>query len=211
MRLAPLALVVTLLSLTALTACDEEPKKGGEQTTSRFAAVKKETNANTARASSSFCEKQWPAAAEGGKRFQEPPERPIPGAPGLPPTTKGAWTWVNLWATWCHPCVEEMGLLARWKDSLQKDGIALNLEMYSVDEQESDLTAWLKKSSMPGRVHWLRSAEDLGPVLESLGAEKTSAIPVHALVDGNGNLRCLRVGSVHDEDYAAIKTMLSGA
>ena len=24
-----------------------------------------------------------------------------------------AWTWLNLWATWCTPCVEEMDLLRR--------------------------------------------------------------------------------------------------
>jgi hypothetical protein len=33
---------------------------------------------------------------------------------------------------------------------------------------------------------------------------------VHALVDGKGDVRCVRVGSVHVEDYAAIKAIVSG-
>ena len=60
-------------------------------------------------------------------------------------------------------------------------------------------------------MHWLRARENLPAVIESLGADRTSAIPVHALIDGNGNLRCLRVGSVHDEDYGAVKTLLASA
>jgi hypothetical protein len=30
------------------------------------------------------------------------------------------------------------------------------------------------------------------------------------LVDGKGKLRCVRVGAVHDEDYAAIKAIIAG-
>jgi thiol-disulfide isomerase/thioredoxin len=198
-------MAAVLTTAMALTACEEAKPEGPAP--SRFAAVKREASS---RAASAFCEQQWPVG-EAGRKYKELPDRPIPGAPAPAPEHAGAWRWVNLWATWCLPCVEEMGLLARWKASLERDGIALNLELWSVDEEEEKLTAWLKKTSLPGRVRWLRSAEDLGPALESLGADKASAIPVHALIDGSGNLRCLRVGSVHDEDYGAIKTMLSGA
>lgn len=197
--------VAAAVSLLALMGCDEKKAEGPAP--SRFAAVKREASNKAATA---FCEKQWPLG-EGGRKYVEPPERPIPGAPVAGKDHPGAWKWVNLWATWCQPCVEEMGLLARWKDSLAKDGVALNLELWSVDEEEEKLTGWLQKSSMPGRVRWLRSVDDLGPALESLGTDKNSAIPIHALIDGNGNLRCLRVGSVHDEDYGAIKSMLTGA
>ena len=29
---------------------------------------------------------------------------------------------VNLWATWCKPCIEEMDLLGRWGKSLAAEG-----------------------------------------------------------------------------------------
>lgn len=199
------ALVVATLALAACNESQPEAKPAGG---GRFASVKKEASAKAATA---FCEKQWPAA-EGTKKYVDIPEKPVPGAPASKgDAPRGSWKWVNLWATWCLPCVEEMGLLAKWKSSLEKDGIPLDLELWSVDEEEAKLVEYLKKTSMPGEVKWLRGQEDLPNVLESLGADRMSAIPVHALVDGNGNLRCLRVGSVHDEDYGAVKTMLSGA
>ena len=198
------AVVVVAAVIAVLAACEEKP---AGPPPSRFDSVKK---AQASTAANNFCEKQWPAA-EGVKRFIEPPERAIPNAPQPTAPKQKMWKWVNLWATWCHPCVEEMALLGKWKSSLEKDGIPLDMELWSVDDDAAALTGWLQKTPMPGRVRWVRSVDDLPAVLEGLGAEKASAIPVHALVDGNGNLRCLRVGAVHDEDYGAIKAMLSGA
>jgi hypothetical protein len=34
-------------------------------------------------------------------------------------------------------------------------------------------------------------------------------IPVHALVDASGWLRCVRVGAIHEQDYAAVKGLLA--
>ena len=117
---------------------------------------------------------------------------------------------MNLWATWCLPCVEEMGLLARWKRSLEKDGIAFDLELWSVDEDEAQLIECLAEdrdaraacAGCAPRRTCLASSSPSAPT--ALGH------PVHALIDGNGNLRCLRVGSVHDEDYGAVKAVFSG-
>lgn len=197
-----------LLGLTALllsTGCEEKKPEG--EAPSRFASVKRE---GATKAASTFCEKQWPTG-EGGKRYTAPAERPIPGVAAGAAAKAGAWRWVNLWATWCHPCVEEMGLLARWRDSLTADGVNIDFELWSIDDEEAALTGWLGKTKLPGRARWLRAQEDLTPFLQGIGADAASAIPIHALVDGNGNLRCLRVGAVHDEDYGAVKAFLTGA
>ena len=197
-------------SLITLTACDDsKPSTTTEQAPSRFNAPKK---AQANRAASSFCEKTWPAAAEGAQAFVAPAEKPLPNGTSASAIARGkGWTWVNLWATWCRPCVEEMALLDTWQKSLAKDGLPLSLELYSVDDDTNDLASWLKKGTTPGTVRWLKGgAADLPAVLESLGVDKNSPIPVHALVDGNGNLRCARVGSVHTEDYAAIKSIIAG-
>lgn len=196
-----------VLTLVATLAAGCEEKKPDGDAPSRFASVKRD---GAAKGASTFCEKQWPVG-EGGKRFSAPAERPIPGMAAGTPAKAGAWRWVNLWATWCHPCVEEMGLLARWRDSLTADGVNIDFELWSIDDEEAALTGWLAKTKLPGRARWLRTQEDLAPFLEGIGADAASAIPIHALVDGNGNLRCLRVGAVHDEDYGAVKAFLTGA
>jgi thiol-disulfide isomerase/thioredoxin len=195
--------LVVIVAVLAFASCEE---KHTGPAPSRFDSVKK--TASTA--ANNFCEKQWSTTEGAKKKYVEPPERPIPGAPQVP-AKAGSWKWVNLWATWCHPCVDEIPLLARWKTSLEKDGIPVDLEMWSVDEDQAALTAWLQKTAMPGRVRWVRSPDDLPSVLDGVGADKAAAIPIHVLIDASGNLRCLRVGAVHDEDYGAIKSMLSGA
>lgn len=194
------------VSLCLLSACTEEKPAGPAP--SRFAAVKKD-DASAQKAARTFCDATFPKG-EGARKLADPPERAVPGG-AQPGRTAGHWRWVNLWATWCHPCVEEMGLLTRWRDTLRKDGVAIEMEMWSVDEDEPALTAYLQKNKLPGRVRWLRGVDDLGSFLESLGATKTSAIPVHALVDADDAVRCVRVGGVHDEDYGAVKAFLTGS
>jgi thiol-disulfide isomerase/thioredoxin len=196
---------IVVAAVLALASCEE---KSTGPAPSRFDSVKKPT---TSTAANNFCERQWSTTEGAKKKFVAPPEKPIPGAPAIPDVKAGSWKWVNLWATWCHPCVDEIPLLARWKTSLEKDGIPVDLEMWSVDEDQTALTSWLQKTAMPGHVRWVRSPDDLPAVLEGIGADKGAAIPIHVLIDGNGNLRCLRVGAVHDEDYGAIKSILSGA
>lgn len=190
---------------TALLACtDGDAPKEAPQ--SRYGGVKR--TASSA-ATKSFCEVSFPAG-ETGKTFTAPAEKPVPGVTPSSAPAKG-WRWVNLWATWCHPCIEEIGLLGKWQTSLEKDGIPLTLDLYSVDDDAEALSKWLSKSKMPGNVRWLKGgAADLPVVLESLGVDKGAPIPVHALIDGNNKLRCVRTGSVHDEDYGAVKAILSG-
>lgn len=184
------------------TGSEAKPKKSG-----RFAAAKRDPRSA---ATKSFCEVSH-AAGEGAPRYVVPASKPIPAGgnvPDLQPT--GGWRWVNLWATWCRPCIEEIGLLSRWQESLKKDGVPLALELWSVDDDAAALEGWLKKTRMPGEVKWLKGgAEDLPTVLMSLGVDKNAPIPVHALVDPNGALRCVRTGSVHDDDYASIKAILT--
>jgi thiol-disulfide isomerase/thioredoxin len=192
-----------LVCCLALLGCEESKPEGPPP--SRFQAVTRSSTVSD-KAAKAFCEQTW---QPGEKKWVTPPERAVPGPAGTP-VKAGAWKWVNLWATWCKPCVEEMPLLDRWVKTLEKDGVAVGLELWSIDEEEPQLKSWLSKTTMPGHVRWLKDAEALGPTLESFGADKNSAIPIHVLVDGSNNLRCLRVGSVHDPDFGKVKSILGG-
>lgn len=193
-----------VFALLLAAACkDDEPEKKGP---GRFAAVKSE---HSAAAADAFCEAHYPASGEGSRSFTAPPERPVPGR-GLAAKEPGeGWTWVNLWASWCGPCLKEMPLLGRWGETLRKEGIPVRFEFWSIDESEDDLRGALSRE-IPGSVRWLRASGDLAPFLEELGVDKSSAIPVHALVDASGHLRCVRVGSVGEGAYGQVRALLAG-
>lgn len=194
-----------LVAVGLLGACD--PAAPDSPAPARFAAVEK---ASTDQAAATFCEKQWPAApSPAAHPYRGLPDRPVPGVASSAVADGAGWKWVNLWATWCLPCVEEMRLLARWQRSLAQDGIEIDLQLWSVDEDQTALATYLEANPVPGRVRWLRSQADLPAALAMLGADPTAGVPVHALIDPAGNLRCLRVGAVHDEDYGAVKTLVS--
>jgi hypothetical protein len=199
------ARAVVVGGLVGGAACSDPAPGPTEPPPSRVNAVKRDQGG---KAAASFCEVTFPAG-ERARKFTAPTTKPLPVAQAGK-ASAGGWRWVNLWATWCRPCIEEIGLLGRWQTSLQKDGVPLDLDLYSVDDDTAALTAWLQKTKMPGSVHWLAGgANDLPAVLESLGVDKGAPIPVHALVDPSGALRCVRTGSVHDEDYGAVKAILT--
>lgn len=199
-----------VLVAVALAGCNDE-KQPAAKAPGRFAAVKKDTSAGKD-ASRTFCDHSFPKTGETARSFLSPPDRPLPAKAQLTSTTPApskGWRWVNLWATWCRPCTDEMPLLGRWRDTLESDGLPIALELWSVDEDEAELKSWLEKKKMPGTVRWLKDADALGAALESFGIERTSAIPIHLFVDAQDQIRCVRVGAVHQGDFGTVKTILA--
>jgi thiol-disulfide isomerase/thioredoxin len=209
MKSMPLLLVAALL----LSGCPEKKKtKAHRQTGTRIAAVKPAVKKGVVNDRSGFCEKTWPGDGPNSKNFSWPPLRPLPGEEkAVVPSLEKTWTWVNLWATWCVPCMDEMDLLGRWTKSLASDGAGMALELLTIDDPKD--TEKLKvtiEKGLPGPVRWLENTDDFGPLLDSLGLDRAAAIPIHALVDPNGKLRCVRVGAIHALDFAAVKGIVRG-
>lgn len=194
-HLTPIAAAVAL----ALGACDEKPQ--GEAP-SRFAGVNKPAASPAATA---FCEKTWEPGK--GPKVALPALRPLETEAASP--AEGGWRWVNLWATWCVPCVEELGLLGSWRDALSRDGLPVSFELLSIDEPDAEpaLRSFLKKK-LPGPVKWVRSTDDVPPWFESIGVSRDAAIPIHALFGPDGRLRCVRVGALHAQDYGAVRALI---
>src|SRR5439155_11932023 len=128
----------------------------------RFAAVKKQAAAKGA----SFCEKTYEA---GTRKF-------VPAVTREPAAAAGkGWKWVNIWATWCGPCVGEMALLKRWSDALSREGLAVSFELLSIDETaaEPELAKWRAKP-LAGPISWIKGEDEFGAFVEGLGGEKGS-------------------------------------
>ena len=200
--------VCALSVVLVVCACRPEHPSASAPPPERFAGVKKAA-ASVDAPSSSFCEKSYPASGERARSYVPPALRPLAGRDEVPASPKG-WLWLNLWATWCAPCVEEMALLRRWEEGFSREGLPVTFELLSIDDSSraKALEAW-RSRDLPGPIRWLRSEDDLGPLLASLGVGADASIPIHALVDPSGHLRCVRVGAIHEQDYGVVRELLS--
>lgn len=185
----------TLILLGLLPACDGGGNKPPPPPASRFDAVaaapKKEANI------ADFCEEQ--------------PNKPFawPELDGPEPAHAG-WRWVNVWATWCGPCVEEMPRLAGWESKLTAEGSAVDVQFLSVDDAASKVTEF--RAAHPGSPEGprMKDVAALSPWLASVGLDDTAALPIHIFVDPQDQIRCVRMGSVSEHDYDVIKKVIAG-
>jgi hypothetical protein len=106
--------------------------------------------------------------------------------------------------------VEEMGLLARWREALERTGCrcASGCSAWIPPTAQPELERWTHKR-LPGPIQWLRAEDDLPPLFAQLGLDPSASLPIHALVDGSGALRCVRVGAIHEADYGSVRALLT--
>ncbi len=206
--------IVPFLFLCLCTlGCEQKGKSAKKQATgSRIAAVKPAKKKGAVNDPSGFCEKAYPSEGAQARTFAWPALRPLPGeTEAKAPKMDKRWTWVNLWATWCEPCMEEMDLLGRWTRSLAADGPGMDLQLMTIDATSAEEA--LRKQidiGLPGPTTWIRDENAFPPFLEHLGLDPAAAIPIHALVDPAGQLRCVRVGAISALDFASVKHILRG-
>ena len=111
------------------------------------------------------------------------PDRVLPSLPGPGNGSiaryRGDWVLVNLWASWCLPCREEVPVLQRFYERNRRDGTTVL--GINVQDNEGDALAFL------------RDHPTSYPQLRSVGDERSSAfgsigVPENFLVDPQGHL-----------------------
>ncbi|MCU4178128.1 thiol:disulfide interchange protein TlpA [Bosea sp. BH3] len=126
------------------------------------------------------------AAVEIRKRPQAAPELAFTGPDGQPMTLaslKGKTLLVNLWATWCAPCLKEMPSL----DALQKEMggpdfavVAINIDTRNLDKPKT----WLADNKVTALPYY---ADPQAGVFQALrAAHKVEGMPVSLIVDKSG-------------------------
>jgi thiol-disulfide isomerase/thioredoxin len=126
---------------------------------------------------------------------------------GTPGPSKG-WRWINVWATWCRPCVEELPLIAGLKDKFAADHLPLSVEFLSVDATADEVRKF--EASHPGTPSSLR-IKDAGALpawLGAIGLDESSALPIHLFVDDNDKIRCVRMGAIEASHYDTVRAMV---
>ncbi len=99
---------------------------------------------------------------------------------------KGKPTVVNLWATWCPPCVREMPVLQQ----AQVDHPSVNFVFVDAGESAERVHAWLQSRKLPLR-NVLLDAKN-----QASAEFKTPGFPTTLFFDANGVLVSVRVGEL---------------
>ena len=169
---------------------------GGEESAppGRVEAVPMRSTAEAAR----FCDERW----EPG----EGPELALPPLEGSVPS--GGARWVNVWATWCEPCVAELPLLAAWERELATEGAPFSLALVSVDTSQEAIAAF--REAHPGAPSSARLSDParMGELTRGLGLGATASLPMHAIVGPDGRLRCARAGAISEDDRAVVRALM---
>ncbi len=185
-----------MILLLSLACGSNEPAAPPPSRFDAVMATPKDTKADAAE----FC--------EGGST--DGPGTPFawPALDGEPPAQVGAWTWVNVWATWCAPCVEEMPRLQAWEPRLAAEVGPGAVRFLSVDDQADKLTAFA--AAHPGQRTGVRIAEfkDLPGWLPGIGLDAGAVLPIHVFLDAQQRVRCVREGAVGAQDYDTVKHVL---
>jgi thiol-disulfide isomerase/thioredoxin len=142
-------------------------------------------------------------------RGEDAPVFAWPALTGPAPARSGqGWQWVNIWATWCKPCVEEMPRLRAWRDRLAERGVDVELQFVSADASDEEVAAFRAKNPAIPESLRLADPDALPAWLKQLGLDAGS-LPVHVFVDPAGKARCLRASGVNDSDYPAVEALFA--
>lgn len=190
------AAAVVVVTLTC-GACDGEPPKPPPSAT-RVAAVSAKGPDDSAIAG--FCDVHAKPGA--GAAFA------LPALAVQPKEQASGARWVNVWATWCKPCIEELPMMQSWRSRLAQDGSNAALVFINVDAEAESVETF--RQEHPATPESLRIAgpDALAPWMEGLGLDPGAGLPVHVLVGGDGRTRCVRAGGVTEDHYALVQTLL---
>ncbi len=148
-----------------------------------------------------FCEVRRDAASA--------PEFAWPELATPAPTMSKGWTWVNVWATWCGPCVEELPMILSWPEALADGGATVDIALLSADEADATVSGFrVKHPWLPTTGRTARPGVVPG-WLSDLGLDLPATLPLHLFVDPEGRVRCARSGALQRDDRDAIATLVA--
>jgi thiol-disulfide isomerase/thioredoxin len=127
-----------------------------------------------------------------------------------PKTAARGWRWINVWATWCPPCTEELPLITRLRDTLKKEGLAVELSLISVDQGPEAVSAFAAKHPEVVGSLQVKDTAALEAWLPKVGLDSGATLPIHLFMDPQNRVRCARTGALKESDLGMLRKLLSG-
>ena len=122
-------------------------------------------------------------------------------------TAPGSVVLVNVWATWCAPCREEMPDLVRLQRDLGEDGFQLFLVSADFDLEDDDIQGALTSEGVDFESYF-KDENDM-VFIEAMHPEWSGALPASFLYDDAGNLVQFWQGkATYQEFREAIQSVL---
>lgn len=155
------------------------------------------------------CSTKWAGKADSVKAFMEKlAAEPVAvekiGAEGLQSLRKnasGKFRLVNFWATWCAPCVVEFPELVTINRMYRHRDFELTTVCVNRPEEETSVTAFLKKQQASNKNYLFDSAER-DQLMNAFDPEWSGAVPFTVLIDPEGKIIYRETGSI---DPLAVK------
>ena len=127
---------------------------------------------------------------------------------GLLDKTLGKVAVVNIWATWCVPCVQEMPELIKFYQEADRDSIAfLSLSIDRVEEIDGEIPKFQRAHEVPFPVFVMNERNDEG-MFKALRAQFRGGIPVTFIYDKTGKMVEMHEGVVTQSKLDGIVTPL---
>ena len=126
---------------------------------------------------------------------------PLTSVVSLPKATPG---WINVWATWCTPCVEEMPLLQKWHRQITAGGKPVQLVFLSVDGDDATVAEFRASHPDVPAGPRVQNTDVFGPWLETLGLADDAPIPLNVFTDRSHRIRCVRTGAIKPHHFDVI-------
>jgi thiol-disulfide isomerase/thioredoxin len=150
------------------------------------------------------------AAAADGAPEPFPGTADVAGAPELVPATAGDLLDVvraqgakavllNVWATWCMPCREEMPELLRLRREYAESGLSLVLVSGDFEGQEDAALEFLVEQGVDFVTYHKRGDDQ--EFIDALAPEWSGALPATFVYGPQGRLRRFHEGKASYEDF----------
>jgi thiol-disulfide isomerase/thioredoxin len=142
--------------------------------------------------------------------WHEPQAAPALAWPPLTtpaPAAASRSRWINVWATWCKPCIEELPRLTQWRQEL---GAKADFELVFLGADGDPAAVKEFATAHPEVVGSLElaAADALQPWATAIGVPGQAVLPIHVFVDGKDRVRCVRTAGIGEDDRGAVEALL---